>query len=401
MIVQQAHLVASYFKEQDVSGLDYVCLGAKPLERGAVGLDSSDQDVMCFDGVSGIVAYRNGLVLTDSNNQVTHHSISGIRVLPVLPTVPMPSVLSLKLANEQYRRLRTGFRPYFSSLQKQIPMMQPRLVAAAEREIEDYCNTRTFLNSVHCHPTMLFMRDGRLNAHTFPGPRAFDQLYRLMTVRGVRGVGIAKSANTLDVMRPYAKTIRKRVGDAPFAIPVLKEHMELAHPGSDSAFKKTLRHGSSNQAYGGVGAVRFALSISGDELCLVEFNLYDLEYFNPLVHTGHSLEQWAYETFGEKNKAIFSWDILQFVTECDWERLFIPTLEEIVYAAYTDTEIALYPRALANVHNRVKLRYADIEPTRRQWIVELGRQNISPDMILITLEDPHKTDPDIINYSLN
>ena len=75
----------------------------------------------------------------------------------------------------------------------------------------------------------------------------------------------------------------------------------------------------------------------------------------------------------------------------------MPTLREIVYAAHTETEIGLYPRALANVHNRVKLRRADVEATRRQLIVELGWQGVSPDMIPETLEDPHKWDPEIYN----
>jgi hypothetical protein len=68
-----------------------------------------------------------------------------------------------------------------------------------------------------------------------------------------------------------------------------------------------------------------------------------------------------------------------------------------VYAAYTETEIRLYPRALANVHNRVKLRHADLEATRRQLFVELGWQGISPEMVPTTPEDPHKTDPEIVN----
>jgi hypothetical protein len=85
------------------------------------------------------------------------------------------------------------------------------------------------------------------------------------------------------------------------------------------------------------------------------------------------------------------------VTEQDFEKLILSTLEEIVFAAYTDTEIGLYPRALANVHNRVKLRRADVESTRRRIIVELGWQGVSPDMIPETVEDPHKWDPEIYN----
>lgn len=393
-------LVANYFNsEPDLSKIRYFTLGAKPLEIGTVGLDSSDQDVLCFDSVSGIVAFRNGIVMVDDQNEVTHHSISEIQVVSVLPTLPIEPGLRLNLAIDQLRRLRTGYRPNYSPLEKPWPLMRPRLVGAAEREIEDHDNTGLFLDSVYARPGLVFMKDGRLNAQHFPGPRAYDLLYRRMAARLVRGIGIAKSGKVLEVVRPYARAIRKQVGYSPFAILISKEHLEAAHPGPRSKpdLRKTLRHGSSGQAVGGVGAVRFALSISGEELCLVEFNLYDLERFRPLIASGHTLEQWAQEVFGQGKRTIHSWDILGFVTERDWEQLFMPTLEEIVYAAYTDTEIGLYPRALANVHNRVKLRRADVESTRRRLIVELGWQGVSSDMIPVTLEDTHKTDLEVVN----
>ena len=76
------------------------------------------------------------------------------------------------------------------------------------------------------------------------------------------------------------------------------------------------------------------------------------------------------------------------MTDRDWEELFLPTLEELVYCSYTDTEIGLCPRALADVHNRVKLRFKDLEMERRRWIVELARQGIPPEMIPIEPEDP-------------
>jgi hypothetical protein len=208
-------LVAEYFNnEPNLSKIQYFTLGAKSLEAGTVGLDSSDQDVLCFDSVSGVVAYRNGLVLVDDHNEVTHCSISEIHVISVLPTLPIDSGLRLKLAIDQMRRLRTGYRPIYSPLEKTWPLMRPRLVGAAEREIEDYGNTRLFLNSVYARPGLLFMKDGRLDAQSFPGARAYDQLYRLIAARLVRGIGIAKSAKVLDVVRPYVRAIRKQVGGA-------------------------------------------------------------------------------------------------------------------------------------------------------------------------------------------
>lgn len=396
-----AAVVADYFNsEPDISKTPPIRLGAKPLAVGTVGLDSSDQDVLCFGSASGIVAYRNGIVVTNDQNDVSHHFISEIYLQSVLPTLKTEAGLRLRLAMEQVRRFKTGHRPSYSSLEKPWPLIRPRAIAALEREIKDYQTIDSFLDSVYARPNLLFMKDGRMNAQLYPGSSAYDRLYRKMVMRLVRGVGIAKTSKILEVVRPLARANRKRLGDQPFAFEIRQEHLDEAYSGESEipSFRETLRHGSSSQALGGAGALRFALSISGDELCLVEFNLYDLEYFRPLVVRGETLEQWAQQTFGAKKQAIYSWDIAERVTTDDWERLIIPTLEEIVYAAYTDTEIGLYPRALANVHNRVKLRHADLEPTRRQLIVELASQGIDMERIITSPEDPHKTDPEVFNF---
>ena len=86
------------------------------------------------------------------------------------------------------------------------------------------------------------MLDGRLNAQAFPGPQAIDLLFRLMTVRGVRGVGVAKSGLLLDVVRPLARAIRRRVGWRPFCFPILREHLLDAYRGQQvTSSPKTLR----------------------------------------------------------------------------------------------------------------------------------------------------------------
>jgi len=316
----------------------------------------------------------------------------------VHPRAPDEPRLRLKLAREQLQRLRTGYRPYYSSLKNPPALIPPRLVAAGERVIEDYRSVHLFLNSVYASETGLFMLDGRLNAQAFPGPQALDCLFRLMTMRKIRGVGVAKSGLLIDVVRSLARAIRRQVGERPFCFPILKEHLLEAYRGQQvTRSPKTIRHGSSSQALGGVGAVRFALSICTAHLCLVEFNLYDLQRFRPLVCTGTRLEEWAKRTLGAQHRSIYSWDLLPFVNDQDWEDLVIPTLEELVYCSYTDTEIGLYPRALAEVHNHVKLRFQDVEMERRQWIVELGRQGVPLEWIPTEPEDPHKTDPDIAN----
>jgi hypothetical protein len=227
---------------------------------------------------------------------------------------------------------------------------------------------------------------------------------RLLRSRGIRYVALTKSGLLMDVVRAEARTIRKKVGTAPFMFPILEGHLKRAYrAGQSTKSPKTIRHGVSSSALGGVGAVRFALSISGDNLNIVEMSLYDFDAFGGLVRTGESLESYLARRDGQDPSklnnypAVYSWDVLPHVQDRDWEQHIIPTLEEIVYSAYTDTELGIYPRALADVHNRVKLRFADpeLETQRRRIITDLARAGVPVEDINITPDEPHKTDPDM------
>jgi hypothetical protein len=74
-----------------------------------------------------------------------------------------------------------------------------------------------------------------------------------------------------------------------------------------------------------------------------------------------------------------------------------------VYSAYTDTELGIYPRALADIHNRIKLRHdePELEMQRRQYIVEFARCGIPTEAIPISPTGPHKLDPEEFNAAYN
>lgn len=308
----------------------------------------------------------------------------------------------MKLTMAQRMRLDTGYRPFYASMRAGPPPIAPRLLAANLRLVEDYRLLQVFANSAYAIPGQLFMADGRLNAQNFPGPAAVDTQARLLRARGIRYVGVVKDGLLVSVVRREARAIRKRVGENPFAFPILRRHLLLAYRGSGqrSASPKTIRHGSSSSAFGGVGAIRFALSISGDHLVVVEMSLYDFEAFSGLVRTGERLESSLNRQLGTPmNSAIYSWDVFPLVRLRDWEQYIIPTLEEMVYSAYTDTELGIYPRALADIHNRIKLRHdePELESQRRQYIVEFARRGIPPEVIPIHPTGPHKLDPEEFN----
>jgi hypothetical protein len=90
---------------------------------------------------------------------------------------------------------------------------------------------------------------------------------------------------------------------------------------------------------------------------------------------------------------------MPFLEMRDWESHIIPTLEEVVFSAYTDTELGIYPRALADIHNHIKLRFdePELEERRRQIIVDLARIGIPVENIPIVAPGSHKLDPEEFN----
>jgi hypothetical protein len=401
-----AALLSTYFDDDvDPAQLPpYFTLGARPPAVATAAMDSSDQSVVTFDEVTGVAACRSGVNLIGPDQEVMWCSIGEIIYVTAHPAAPTEHQLRAKLALEQSMRLSTGRRPFYLSLRNGPPMIPPRLVAAGVRIVEDYRRLQAFANSAYAVPGMLFMADGRLNAQIFPGAAAVDLQARLLRARGVRYIALAKDGLLVSAVRREARAIRNLVGDSPFAFPILKRHLERAYRGSgqSTASPKTIRHGSSSSALGGVGAIRFALSLIADHLTIVEMSLYDFRAFAGLVGTGERLESYLCRREGMEMKgcrhypAFYSWDLLEFVEVADWDQHIVPTLEEVVYSAYTDTELGIYPRALADIHNRIKLRFSEpeLEMWRRQIVVELARAGVPIERIPIIADGPHKTDPD-------
>lgn len=405
-MVSSTSMLGSYFNDT-ASGIEmppYFTLGARSPAVGTASIDSSDQSVLTFDAVTGVAACRSGVNIVGVDQEVVRRDIGTIVYVTSHPTAPSGLQLRAKLALEQTMRMTTGVRPFYTSLRAGPPMIPPRLVAAGVRIVEDYRRIQLFANSIYTVPGMVFMADGRLNAQNYPGPAAVDRQARLLRARGVRYVGLAKDGLLVSAVTHIARAIRKKVGLRPFAFPIVEQDLRLAYraSGQSTASPKTIRHGSSSSALGGVGAVRFALSLAADNLLIVEMSLYDFDAFAGLVFTGERLEAYVCRciglslTHGHGYPALYSWDLLPFVTESDWERHILPTLEELVFSAYTDTELGIYPRALADIHNHVKLRFDDpeLETHRREIIVDLARMGIPIEKIPVMAAGSHKMDPD-------
>jgi hypothetical protein len=409
--MEAAALLRSYFDDEVASSElpPYFTLGALPPKVGTAAMDSSDQAVVTFDEVTGVGACRSGINVAGPDQRIVRREVGEIIYVPAHPTAAPDIQLRSRLALEQSIRLITGRRRFYTSLRSGPAMIPPRLVASGVRVVEDYRRLQTFANSVYAVPGMLFMADGRLSAQNFPGPQAIDLQARLLRARGVRLIALTKEGLLISVVRRLARSIRKRVGDRPFAFAITNEHLDQAYrnSGQSSAKAKTIIHGSSSSALGGVGAVRFGLSLIGDHLNIVEMSLYDFEAFGGLVRTGEALESYMARRLGIETGRrrsymdVYSRHVLSLVQYADWERHIVPTLEEIVHSAYTDTEIGVYPRALADIHNHIKLRSdePELESQRRRIINELARLGVPVEMIPIVPDGPHKTDPEEFDWT--
>lgn len=409
-------LLASFFTDQIPPDQlpPYVLLGAQRPAVGTVALDSSDQSVVTFDEYTGVAACRSGINFVDPDQQVVRAKIGEIYFVQANPTAPPEVQLPTRLALDQYMRFLAGRRPFYATL-RPPSLLPPRAIAAQLRVVEDYHALEDFLDSGYVAPGMLYLADGRLKAQNFPGADFFDQQARKLRDRGVRAVGIAKSGLLVSAVAREVRAVRRHLrtrgdGKRPFIIPITRRHLMLAYRGGQqSSSPKTIRHGSSSSALGGAGAVRFALCISGTDAMVIEFSLYDLIEFAGLARSGETLEHYMDRRradsrartadagpLGPIRSPVYSWHILPLAQMLDWDTLFVPTLEEVVWNAYTDTELGIYPRPLADIHNRVKLRQDDpeIEAERRRIIVDLVRQGVSPERILVEAVGPHKTDPD-------
>ena len=386
---------SEYFTQKNVTAdMPYFVLGARPCNAGSAGLDSSDQLVLSFDEVSGIGAYRSAIMLADANNNLTHTAVQPTRLVFSFPSLDSDGGQRLASTLAQIQYLDSDC---INPLPAQYAYVPPRLTTSIMRELADYQLTRSFLNSIYCRPGLIFLRDGRLNAQRLPGAAAYDSIYRLAVTRGVHTVGIAKTSRLLSEIRPLVRQIRAEVGTHPFAIPISGAYLRRQVQRSGKGFLSSLTHGKGANALGGAGGIRFVLSLSSNNVLLVEFNLYELAAFRDLVLSGKTLEEWGRQWTKNRRGQIYSWDILPFVQYQDFDELFLPVLEMLVFSSYANDNIGIYPFVLSEAHNRVKLRWAELEPLRNNLLSEFRRHTDIPVDFTGIPEDPHKFDPEIVN----
>jgi hypothetical protein len=160
---------------------------------------------------------------------------------------------------------------------------------------------------------------------------------------------------------------------------------------------KTIRLGAQeNQSLGGIGGAWILYGNGPRSFYVLEFNVYDLAEYRPLVEEGMPLEVYNHRVHGWKKTFVVKEENGGFIgtqtriTDEDVERLIAPTVGEVHYLAKACFISPGYPIVLADAHNRCKITRDRKDRLNAQLISELQRQGYHPVDFETWSEDPHK-----------
>jgi NurA-like 5'-3' nuclease len=128
----------------------------------------------------------------------------------------------------------------------------------------------------------------------------------------------------------------------------------------------------------------------------LEFNVYDLFEFRPLVESGMPLEIYNQRMKGwEKTYVAQEEDGIYIgtqtcIVDADIEKLITPIVDEIHFLSIASFISPGYPIVLADAHNRCKITRDRKDRLNAQLIGELQRQGYHPVDFETWSEDPHK-----------
>ena len=131
---------------------------------------------------------------------------------------------------------------------------------------------------------------------------------------------------------------------------------------------------------------------------IVEFNVYDLAEYRPLVENRLPLEHhnrqrfgWEYTYVVRHNEERDDYEGTQIAAKPeDFEDLVIPTLQNLHHLATVTRVTFNYPVVLADAHNRCKITKERKDRKNAELIAELTQMGFSPVDFEKWSEDPHK-----------
>lgn len=372
------------------------------------GVDSSDNLLLNIPDHPGaaIAGYSFSLVISNPDGQLRFVQERMAEKSP--PEYSEPLEIALVYSNpllEEQRKLHIADyqlrvlintpsirSPY--DFDEVLPEFKIRLVAARQRETTERRAVRTSLFQSELQFDLL-LKDGRHSSQNV-STRYSDDIGRRAVEQNVRYVGVIKQGTLLwSLLYPYHKAMFEKLRTAYWTL--ISPALILQAYSSNQADSKTIRLGAQeNQSLGGIGGAWILYGNGPRNFYVLEFNVYDLVEFRPLVESGMPLEYfnkqkrgWEKTYVAQETKDGFIGTQTLIRSE-DVENLIIPTVGEIHYLAQVSFVSPGYPIVLADAHNRCKISGDRKDRLNERLIAELHKQGFHPVDFETWSADPHK-----------
>lgn len=375
----------------------------------AGGIDSSDNLLLRVPDHPGaaIAGYSFSLVVSEPEGKVRyvqermaereHPEHTEPLEIALVYSSPLPVEQRILYISDYQLRILintpSSRSPY--DFEETLPEFKIRLVAARHRETTERRAVRTSFFQPDL-PFQLLLKDGRHSSQNV-STRYTDDVGRRAVERGVRYVGVVKQGTLLwSVLYPYHGVVFQAL-DRPYWA-LVPSALILQAYSSNQVEPKTIQLGArENQSLGGIGGAWILYGNGPRTFYILEFNVYDLAEYRPLVESGMPLEFYNQQVHGW-NKTFVVHEIngqiigtQTRVTEQDVAHLIAPTVNEIHYLTQASFISPGYPITLADAHNRCKITGDRKDRLNALLISGLQQQGFHPVDFETWSEDPHKT----------
>lgn len=373
------------------------------------GIDSSDNLLLNIPDHPGaaIAGYSFSLVISDAEGRLHFvqermaekgsQEYSEPLEIALVYSSPLPEEQrKLHIADYQLRNLinTPSVRSPYDFGPSTPPEFKVRFVAARHRETIERRAVRTSLFHSELEFRLL-LKDGRHSSQNV-STRYSDDIGRRAIEQNVRYVGVVKQGTLLwSILYPYHKALFGVRKSAYWTL--ISPSIILQAYTSNQADSKTIRLGAQeNQSLGGIGGAWVLYGNSPRNFYVLEFNVYDLAEFRPLVESGEPLEHYNRRIRGWQKTYVANIENDGFIgtqtliSDKDIESLINPTVGEIHHLANASFISPGYPIVLADAHNRCKITGDRKDRLNAELITELQKQGYHPVDFETWSEDPHK-----------
>lgn len=268
--------------------------------------------------------------------------------------------------------------------------------AAKERATGEWLALRSAL--IHqLAPHDLLLKDGRFNCQIEQAASWVDQTGRIAARNRVRTVAVVKAGSVYERVFHLVHAIAKQT-DRSFYFPLPQVLIEDSYYNETYPTRKTLMVGGKDHTdLAGIGALWVAFCPDPHDFTtfvILEFNLYDLYYYQELARTPMSLREWHGEHVAgptPHGKHIHVTD-LKIHEERDFEDLVEPTIREILWLCEREIGRFGYPNLLGIAHHDVVLTRKKVELLRKRYLELLADSDAVIDELIGKdfVETPHK-----------